>query len=62
MLQPYFDAFASRLLRPSPLACPQGFAPQRKQETPVPPLPIRQERHIARLLDDLAQETHGVLK
>jgi len=35
---------------------------QLKQETPIPPLPIGQQRQIARLLDNLAQETHGFFK
>ncbi len=62
ILEPYFDTFAQGLFRSSALARPQGFAAQLKQETPIPPLPIGQERHIARLLDDFAQETHSVFK
>jgi hypothetical protein len=62
VLEPHFDAFGQHLFGPPPLARPQGFAAQLKQETPIPPLPIGQERHIARLLDDLAQETQRVFK
>jgi hypothetical protein len=39
----------------------QGFTTQLKQEIPLPPLPIGQERQIARVLDDLTPETHGFL-
>jgi hypothetical protein len=61
-LEPHFDAFGQRLLGPSPFAWPQDFTAQLKQETPIPPLPSGQERHIAGVLDDLAQETHSVFK
>ena len=40
----------------------QGLTTQRNQETPIPPLPIGQQRQIARLLDDLTQEPHGFFK
>ena len=62
ILEPHFDAFGEGLLWPPPFARPQGFTTQLKQETPIPPLPIRQERQIARLLEDLAQEAHSFLK
>ena len=62
VLEPHCDAFGSRLLGPPPLACPQGCAPPLKQETPLTPRPIGQERQIARVLDDLAQETPGVFQ
>ena len=57
-----FDTFGQRLLRASSFAGAQGLTTQLKQEIPIPPLPIGQERHIARLLDDLTQETHGFFK
>ena len=58
-LQPYFDAFGQRLLWASSFASAQGLATQLKQETPIPPLAIGQQRQIACVFDDLAQETHG---
>jgi len=60
VLAPHFDTFASRLLGPPPLARPQGFTAQLKQEISIPSLPLGQERQSARVLEDLAQETHGV--
>ena len=62
VLAPHFDAFGQRLLWASSFAGAQGLTTQLKQEIPIPPLPIGQERHIARLLDALAQETHGVFQ
>ena len=62
VLEPHFDAFGQRLLWSSSLAGAQGFATQLKQETPIPPLPIGQERQITRLLDALAQQPHGFSK
>ena len=62
VLEPHFDAFGQRLLWASSFAGAQGLTTQLKQETPIPPLPIGQECQIARLLDDLTQETHGFFK
>ena len=62
VLESHFDAFAERLLGPPPLARPQGFTAQLKQETPIAPLPIGQQGQITRLLDDLTQEPHGFFK
>ena len=62
ILEPHFDAFAQGLLRTSSLASPEHFATDLKQETPIAPLPIRQERQIACLLNDLAQELHCLFK
>src|SRR5262249_3734923 len=62
ILASHFDAFGERLLWASSCAVAQGFTTQLKQEIPIPPLPIGQERQIARLLDDLTQETHGFFK
>jgi hypothetical protein len=59
VLQPYFDAFGQRLPWSASFASAQGLATQLKQETPIPPLAIGQQRQIACVLDDLAQETHG---
>src|SRR6516164_11863944 len=62
ILESYFDAFAQGLLRTSSLASPEHFATDLKQETPIAPFTIRQERQITCLLNDLAQESHGVFK
>jgi len=62
ILESDFDAFAQGLLRTSSLARSEGVATQLKQETPIAPLALGQQRQIACLLDDLAQETHGLLK
>ncbi len=62
ILEPHFHTFAQGLLRTSSLASPEHCAPELKQETPIAPLTIRQERQIACLLHDLAQESHGLLK
>ena len=62
ILKSDFDAFGQSLLRTSSLARSEGFATQLKQETSIAPLAIGQQRQIACLLDDLAQETHGLLK
>ena len=62
VLEPHFDTFAERLLGPPPLARPQGFTAQLKQETPIAPLAIGQQCQITCLLDDLAQEPHRVFK
>ena len=59
VLEPHFDAFRQRLLGASSFAGAQSLTPQLKQETPIPPLAIGQQRQITCLLDDLAQETHG---
>jgi hypothetical protein len=53
VLEPYFDAFGQRLLGSSSFAVTQGLATQLKQETPIPPLAIGQQRQITRLLNDL---------
>ena len=57
ILESYFDAFAQGLLRSSSLASPEHFATDLKQETSIAPFTIRQQRQIACLLDDLAQES-----
>jgi hypothetical protein len=62
VLQPYFDALGQRLPWSSSFASAQGLATQLKQETPIPPFAIGQERQITRLLDDLTQEPHGFFK
>ena len=62
MLEPHFHAFAEGLLWPPPLASPYGFAAQLKQETPIAPFTIGQERQIACVLDDITQQMHGLLK
>ena len=62
MLEAYFDAFAQGLLRTSSLASPEHFVTDLKQETSIAPFTIRQERQIACLLNDLAQELHGLFK
>src|SRR5262249_25285566 len=54
VLQPLFDTFGQRLLWASSFAGAQGLTTQLKQETPIPPLSIGQQRQIACLLDDLA--------
>ena len=54
MLDSYFDALAQDLLRTSSLVSPEHFAPDLKQETPIPLLPISQERQSTCLLNDLA--------
>ena len=59
MLQPHFDTFGQRLLWASSFAGAEGLTTQLKQEPPLPPLAIGQQRQITCLLDDLAQETHG---
>ena len=59
VLEPHFDAFGQRLLGSSSFAIVQGLTTQLKQETPIAPLPIGQQRQIARLLDDVAQQPHG---
>ena len=59
ILEPHFDALGQRLLWSSSFAVAQGLTTPRKQKTPIPPLPISQQRQIARLLDDLAQQPHG---
>jgi len=59
VLEPYFDAFGQRLLGSSSFASAQGLTTQLKQETPIPPLPVGQQRQITRLLDDLTPEPHG---
>src|SRR5262249_53829143 len=62
VLQPPFATFGQRLLWASSFAGAQGLTTQCKQETPLPPLPIGQQRQITRLLDDLAQQPHGFSK
>jgi hypothetical protein len=62
ILEPHFHAFAQGLLRTSSLASPEHFATDLKQETPIAPFTSRQERQIACLLNDLAQELHCLLK
>ena len=62
MLEPHFDAFGQRLLWPSSFAGAQGLTTQFKQETPIALLAIGQQRQIACLLDDLAQQPHGFFK
>ena len=62
ILESYFDALAQELLRTSSLASPEHFATALKQETPIAPFTIRQERQIACLLNDLTQESHSVFK
>src|SRR5262245_58031890 len=62
VLEPYFNTFGQRLLGSSSFAGAQGLTTQLKQETPIPPLPVGQQRQITRLLDDLTQETRGFLK
>ena len=62
VLEPHFDAFGQRLLGASSFAGAQGLTTQLKSETPIPPLPIGQQRQITRLLDDLTQEPHGFFK
>ena len=59
VLEPHSDALGQRLLWSSSFAIAQGLTPQLKQETPIAPLPLGQQRQIARLLDDLAQQPHG---
>ena len=61
ILESAFDAFGQGLLRTSSLARSEGFATQLKQETSIEPLAIGQQRQIAGLLDDLAQESYGFL-
>src|SRR4029450_3506445 len=62
ILEPHFDAFGQRLLWSSSFAGAQGLTTQFKQETPIALLSIGQQCQIARLLDNLAQETHGFFK
>ena len=62
VLQPPFDTFGERLLWASSFAGAPGLTPQLTQETPIPPLPIGQQRQITCVLADLAQEPHGFLK
>src|SRR6516165_11031768 len=62
ILESDFDAFGQGLLRTSSLARSEGFATQLKHATSIAPLAIGQQRQIACVLDDLAQETHGLLK
>ena len=50
ILEPHFDTFAQDLLRTSSLASPEHFATDLKQETPIAPFAIRQERQIAWIL------------
>jgi len=59
VLEPHSDALGQRLLWSSSFAIAQGLTPQLKQETPIAPLPLGQQRQSARLLDDLAQQPHG---
>src|SRR5215217_977579 len=59
VLEPHFDAFGQRLLWASSCALVPCLTTQLKQETPIAPLSISQQRQIARLLDDLAQQPHG---
>jgi len=62
VLEPYFDTLGQRLRGSSSFTGAQGLTTQLKQETPIPPLPIGQQRQITGLLDDLAQEPHGFFK
>ena len=62
ILEPHFDAFGQRLLGSSSFTGAQGLTTQLKQETPIPPLPIGQQRQITCLLDDLTQEPHSFFK
>src|SRR4029450_11555304 len=62
ILEPHFHAFAQGLLRPSSRASPEHGATDLTQETPIAPCAIREERQIACVLNDLAQELHGLLK
>ena len=62
VLEPHFDAFGQCLLGSSSFAIVQGLTTQLNQETPLAPLPIGQQRHIARLLDDLAPQPHSFFK
>jgi len=62
ILQPHFDPLSQGFLWAPPLTSPESFATQLKQETPIAPLAIGQQRQIACVLDDLAQETHRIFK
>ena len=59
VLEPHFDAFGQRLPWSSSFAGVEGLTTEFKQETPIPPLPIGQQRQITRLLNDLTQQPHG---
>ena len=59
ILEPHFDAFGQRLPWSSSFAGVEGLTTEFKQETPIPPLPIGQQRQITRLLNDLTQQPHG---
>ncbi len=60
ILQPHFDSLSQCFLGAPSLASSEGFATQLKQETPIAPLAIGQQRQITRLLDDVTQKAHGI--
>ena len=62
MLASPFDALGERLLWAASFAGAPGCPPQRTHALPLPPLPIGQERQIARVLADRTHETHGFLQ
>jgi hypothetical protein len=62
ILPPHFDPLAQRFLWAPPRASPDGFAAQRKQETPRASLAIGLQRQIACWLDNVTHETQRIFK
>src|SRR4030095_9553749 len=62
ILEPHFHAFAQGLFRSTSLASPEYCTTDLKQETPIAPFTIGQERQITCLLDDITQQMHCLFK
>ena len=62
ILEPHFHAFAQGFLGSSSFAIAEHLTTNLKQQTPLAPFTISQQCQSACLLDDIAQETHCLLK
>src|SRR5215510_6228017 len=62
ILEPHFHAFAQGLFRSTSLASAKYCTTDLKQETPIAPFTIGQERQVTCLLDDITQQMHCLFK